>query len=36
LHSYLRHGDRVTIRAVDAQGRDVFGTIDQTVTVRRP
>ncbi len=36
LRPYLRHGDRVTIRAVDAQGRDVFGSIDQTVAVRRP
>jgi fumarylacetoacetate (FAA) hydrolase len=36
LQPYLRHGDRVTIRAVDAQGRDVFGSIDQTVAVRRP
>ncbi len=35
LQSYLRHGDRVTIRAVDAQGREVFGTIDQAVAVRR-
>ncbi len=34
LQSYLRHGDRVTIRAVDAQGREVFGTIDQAVAVR--
>jgi fumarylacetoacetate (FAA) hydrolase len=36
LRPYLRDGDRVTIRAVDAQGRDVFGTIDQRVVVRRP
>ncbi len=34
VQPYLRHGDRVTIRAVDAQGRDVFGTIDQRVSVR--
>ncbi len=36
LRPYLRDGDRVTIRAVDAQGRDLFGTIDQRVVVRRP
>lgn len=35
LRPYLRHGDRVTIRAVDAQGHDVFGAIDQAVAVRR-
>jgi fumarylacetoacetate (FAA) hydrolase len=35
LQPYLRHGDRVTIRAVDARGRDVFGTIDQRVVVRQ-
>ncbi len=35
LRPYLGHGDRVTIRAVDGQGHDVFGTIDQRVAVRR-
>ncbi len=34
LQPYLKDGDRVTIRALDAQGRDVFGTIDQAVAVR--
>ncbi len=36
LPPYLKHGDRVTIRAVDAQGRDVFGALDQKVRVRPP
>jgi fumarylacetoacetate (FAA) hydrolase len=33
LRPYLRHGDRVAIRAVDGQERDVFGAIDQPVRV---
>ena len=33
LRPYLRHSDRVTIRAVDRQGRDVFGAIEQRVRV---
>ncbi len=28
---FLQYGDRVTIRMTDADGRDLFGTIDQTV-----
>lgn len=34
LRPYLRHGDRVRIAALDAQGRSVFGAIDQVVQVR--
>jgi fumarylacetoacetate (FAA) hydrolase len=30
---FLRHGDRVRIWAEDAEGRDLFGAIDQTVRV---
>ena len=33
LHPYLRHGDRVRIEVRDAQGRTVFGAIDQVVQV---
>jgi len=33
LRNYLRHGDRVTLRALDDEGRDVFGAIDQVVRV---
>ena len=33
LHPYLRHGDRVRIEVRDAQGRSVFGAIDQVVQV---
>jgi len=29
--SFLKYGDRVRIRMRDAQGRDIFGTIDQRV-----
>lgn len=35
LQPYLRHGDQVRIRAVDPQGRDVFGAMDQAVVVRK-
>ncbi|MDB6001242.1 MAG: hydrolase family protein [Rhizobacter sp.] len=31
LQPYLRHGDRVRIEALDANGRSVFGAIDQRV-----
>lgn len=33
LQPYLRHGDRVRIEVLDAQGRSVFGAIDQAVQV---
>ncbi len=33
LQPYLRHGDRVRIEVLDAQGRSVFGAIDQRVQV---
>lgn len=35
LHPYLKHGDRVRIEVLDAEGRNVFGAIDQKVVVRR-
>lgn len=31
---FMRFGDRVRIRMEDAQGRDIFGTIDQVITRR--
>ena len=34
LRRYLRHGDRVRIEVLDADGHSVFGAIDQTVAVR--
>jgi len=34
LHPYLKHGDRVRIDVRDAQGRSVFGAIEQRVVVR--
>lgn len=33
LQPYLRHGDQVRIEVLDAQGRSVFGAIDQAVQV---
>ncbi len=34
LLPYLRHGDRVRMAALDRQGHNVFGTIEQQVQVR--
>lgn len=34
LAPYLRHGDRVRIEVLDAQGRSVFGAIAQSVRIR--
>lgn len=34
LHAYLKHGDRVRIEVLDANGTSVFGAIDQVVDVR--
>ncbi len=33
---FLQYGDRVTIRMTDGDGRDLFGTIDQTVVPVKP